>query len=280
VIADVGFDVFDVHHHVGRAFDALGGELDAAAGDAAEAARVELGERLRIMDEGGVRQALVIPGHGYLRPNGLADTRRVNDEIAAYRDRMPDRFPVACGIVEPRDGPHALGEIERIATELELVAISFHTRFQGVSIDSQWILRYLERMGELGLVPILHAMDETPEESLWKLAAIARSLPDLTIVALDAFASYEATRQCSFVADVAPSIVFDTSLSYNFDFIEEFAVRFGPERVVFGTDLYSWPTGRRVSHLLPQIIGSRLPHEAKAAILGGNARRLFGLRIG
>jgi predicted TIM-barrel fold metal-dependent hydrolase len=280
VIADVGFDVFDVHHHVGRAFDALGGELDAAAGDAAEAARVELGERLRIMDEGGVRQALVIPGHGYLRPNGLADTRRVNDEIAAYRDRMPDRFPVACGIVEPRDGPHALGEIERIATELELVAISFHTRFQGVSIDSEWILRYLERMGELGLVPILHAMDDTPEESLWKLAAIARSLPDLTMVALDAFASYEATRQCSFVADVAPSIVFDTSLSYNFDFIEEFAVRFGPERVVFGTDLYSWPVGRRVSHLLPQIIESRLPHEAKAAILGGNARRLFDLRIG
>jgi uncharacterized protein len=280
VTADVGFDVFDVHHHVGRAFDALGGELDAAAGDPAETARVELRERLRIMDEGGVRQALVIPGHGYLRPNGLADTRRVNDEIAAYRDRMPDRFPVACGIVEPRDGPLALGEIERIATELELVAISFHTRFQGVSIDSQWILRYLERMGELGLVPILHAMDDTPEESLWKLAAIARSLPDLTIVALDAFASYEATRQCSFVADVAPSIVFDTSLSYNFDFIEEFVVRFGPERVVFGTDLYSWPVGRRVSHLLPQIIESRLPHGAKAAILGGNARRLFGLRIG
>jgi hypothetical protein len=24
-------DVFDVHHHVGRAFDALGGELDPAA---------------------------------------------------------------------------------------------------------------------------------------------------------------------------------------------------------------------------------------------------------
>jgi predicted TIM-barrel fold metal-dependent hydrolase len=280
VIADDGFDVFDVHHHVGRALDALGGELDPAAGDVSEMARVELAERLRIMDEGGVRQALVIPGHGYLRPNGLADTRRVNDEIAAYRDRVPGRFPVACGIVEPRDGADALGEIERIDAELGLVAISFHTRFQGVSIDSQWIRRYLERMGELGLVPIIHAMDDTPEESLWKLASIARSLPDLTIVALDAFSSYEATRQCSFVADVAPNIVFDTSLSYNFDFIEEFAVRFGPERVLFGTDLYSWPVGRRTSHLLPQIIECALPREAKAAILGWNARRLFGVRIG
>jgi predicted TIM-barrel fold metal-dependent hydrolase len=279
VIADVGFDVFDVHHHVGRAFDALGGELDDASGDAAEIAPVELAERIRIMDVGGVRQALVIPGHGYLRPNGLADTRRVNDEIAAYRDRTPDRFPVACGIVEPRDGPHALDEIERVWSELGLAAISFHTRFQGVSMDSHWILRYLDRMGELGLVPIIHAMDDTPEESLWKLASIARSLPDLTILALDAFSSYEATRQCFFVADVASNIVFDTSLSYNFDFIEEFAVRFGPERVLFGTDLYSWPVGRRVSHLLPQIIECGLPRDAKAAILGGNARRLFGVRV-
>jgi predicted TIM-barrel fold metal-dependent hydrolase len=277
VIADVGFDVFDVHHHVGRAFDALGGELDDAAGDAGDLARVELAERLRIMDEGGVKQALVIPGHGYLRPNGHADTRHVNDEIAAYRDATPDRFPVACGIVEPRDGPHAMGEIERVESELGLVAISFHTRFQGVSMDSRWILRYLDRMGELGLVPIIHAMDDTPEESLWKLASIARSFPDLTILALDAFSSYEATRQCFFVADVAPNIVFDTSLSYNFDFIEEFAGRFGHERVLFGTDLYSWPVGRRVSHLLPQIVESGLSNGAKAAILGGNARGLFGL---
>ncbi|HEY7133423.1 MAG TPA: amidohydrolase family protein [Acidimicrobiia bacterium] len=277
---DFGFDVFDVHHHVGRAFDALGGDLDDAGRDdaaAGEHARVELESRLAIMDEGGVRQALVIPGHGYLRPRGLADTRAVNDEIAAYRDRTPDRFPVACGVVEPRDGPYALAEIDRVHAELGLVAISFHTRFQGVSMDSQWVLRGLERLGERGMLPILHAMDDTPEEALWKLASIARRFPDLTILALDAFGGFEATRQCFHVADVAPNVVFDTSLSYNFDFIEEFAQHFGADRVVFGTDLYSHPVGRRISHLLPQIVESGLSHADKAAILGGNARRLLGV---
>jgi predicted TIM-barrel fold metal-dependent hydrolase len=71
--------------------------------------------------------------------------------------------------------------------------------------------------------------------------------------------------------------VFDTSLSYNFDFIEAFARRFGVERVVFGTDLYSWPVGRRISHLLDQLVASDLEPAEKAAILGGTARRLFDL---
>jgi predicted TIM-barrel fold metal-dependent hydrolase len=269
------FDVFDVHHHVGRAFDALGGELDDGSQDSLELERRELESRLEIMDKSGVRQALVIPGHGYLRPHGIEDTRRINDGIAQYRDRTPDRFPVACGIVEPRDGPEAFAEIDRIEDELGLVAISFHTRFQGVSMDSGWIIQYLERIGERSLLPIIHAMDDTPEESLWKLASLARRFPDLTILALDAFGGFEATRQCFFIADVAPNIVFDTSLSYNFDFIEQFAGEFGADRVVFGTDLYSYPVGRRISHLLPQIVASGLSDAEKAAILGGNARRLL-----
>lgn len=235
----------------------------------------ELDSRLEIMDSGGVEQAIVIPGHGYERANGIADTRAENDAIAAYRDRMPERFPGAVGIVEPRDGAASLDELTRCREELGLVGISFHTRFQGVSLDSQWIQTYCKQMALLGLVPVIHAMDETPEESLWKLAVLARAVPDTPVLALDAFGSYEATRQCFFIAEVAPNIVFDTSLSYNFDFIEDFARQFGPERVVFGTDLYSHPVGRRISHILEQILASELSDEAKGAILAGNARRLF-----
>ncbi len=272
------FEILDVHHHVGDAFRALGGSLDTGAGDASDdASDVELSSRLAIMDREQVQQAIVIPGHGYLRPNGIADTMAENDGIARYRDRTPDRFPAAVGIVEPRDGEASLAELDRCRHELGLVGISFHTRFQGVSLDSQWILTYCQRMAELGLVPVIHAMNETPEEALWKLAVLARSIPDTPVLALDAFGSYEATRECFFHAEIAPNIIFDTSLSYNFDFAEEFAVRFGADRVVFGTDLYSHPVGRRISHILGQIKESALPEADKRAILAGNARRLFGL---
>ena len=108
-------------------------------------------------------------------------------------------------------------------------------------------------------------------------AATCSATTELTIVALDPFSGFEATRQCFHVAEIAPNVVWDTSLSYNFDFIEDFAKRFGAERVMFGTDLYSHPVGRRISHLLPQIVESSLADDDKAAILGGNARHLFGV---
>lgn len=273
-----GFEVLDVHHHVGNAFRALGGAVDSAPElDEDAYDRIELESRLEIMDRSRVQQAIVIPGHGYNRVNGIADTRAENDGIARYRDRTPDRFPGAVGIVEPRDAEAGFEELDRCRHELGLVGISFHTRFQGVSLDSRWVLAYCARMAEIGLVPVIHAMNETPEEALWKLAVLARSIPDTPVLALDAFGSYEATRECFFIAEVAPNIVFDTSLSYNFDFVEEFAGQFGADRVVYGTDLYSYPVGRRISHLLDQIRESDLADDDKALILAGNARRLFGI---
>jgi predicted TIM-barrel fold metal-dependent hydrolase len=229
------------------------------------------------MDEGGVRQAVVIPGHGYPRPNGLADTRAVNDRIASYRDMRIDRFPVAVGVAEPLYEADSLPELERCKNELGIAGISFHTRFQGASMDNPWILKYVARMGELGMVPVLHAMTESPDEALWKTAQIARAFPDLQMLVLDSFSTFEGTKENSDIAELCPNLLFDTSLSYNFDFIEIFAKRFGAERVVFGTDLYSPPLGKRISHLVPQIIESSLSHDDKVKIFGANLRQLFGV---
>jgi predicted TIM-barrel fold metal-dependent hydrolase len=276
-----GFDVFDCHHHVGDVSshigEAMGTGVDEPEGVALD--DHEIAGRLAIMDAGGVRQAAVIPGHGYLRPHGLSDTARVNDQIAAYRDAHPDRFPVAVGVVEPLYGKAGLAELDRCHGELGLAAISFHTRFQGVSIDNVWVRRYVERMAELGLAVVMHAIPDNTDEALWKVAQLARDLPEVEMLVLDAFSEFESTKQATFVADSCPRLLFDTSLTYTFDFIEVFARRFGAERVVFGTDLYSPPIGRRISRLLGEIVESGvLTNDEKAAIVGGNARRFYGVR--
>ena len=275
---DLGFDLFDCHHHVGDVKAFMGDSLphEGPGNDDAALAK-EMAERIRIMDEGGVRQAAVIPGHGSGRPNGIADTREVNNRIAGYRDMNLARFPVAVGIAEPLYEAESLAELERCRKELGLIGISFHTRFQGASMDNPWILKYIERMAELGLRPVIHAIPEAPDEAIWKTAQIAKAFPDLPMLILDSFESFEGTKHNSLIAELCPNLLFDTSLSFNFDFIEVFAKRFGAERVVFGTDLYSPPLGRRISHLVPQIIESSLSHADKAQIFGANARQFFGV---
>ena len=272
-----GISVFDVHHHVGDASGALGLPPEEAPDPEAYAV-LELSKRIEIMDAGGIDQAAVIPGHGYLRPNGHANTQAVNDKIAAYRDATPDRFPVAIGIVEPRDGEVSLAELERAAGPLGLVGMSFHTRFQGREHrqplgDST----YVGAMGELGLLPVIHALDETAEESLWKVGQLASRHPHLTMLVLDGYSTHEGTKHCGHLAATYPNLVFDCSLSYNFDFIANHVRQHGAHRYVYGTDLYSWPLGQRISHILGQLLESDLSDDEKASVAGGNARRLLGL---
>jgi predicted TIM-barrel fold metal-dependent hydrolase len=272
------FDVIDVHHHVGDPSAVLGSmPLSIQPDEPADAASGEVAKRLEVMARGGVDQAVVIPGHGYFRADGLRDTMRINDGIAAYRDGHPTHFPVAIGVVEPTYGPHALPEIDRVADDLHLAGISFHVRFQGVSLDNQWVRTYLERIVERGLTPVLHAVHETSENALWKVATIGRAFPDAEILVLDAFGSHEGTKECFFTAEVAPNLVFDTSLAQGWDLIEHFARTFGAERVAFGTDLYSWPLGRRISPIAEQIAACGMDDRSKELMLAGNARRLFRL---
>jgi predicted TIM-barrel fold metal-dependent hydrolase len=271
------WNIFDCHHHVGDVKEFFGTNYDESGLSTKAAEADEVVRRIEIMDEGGVAQACVIPGHGYERTNGIADTRAINNRIAAYRDAHLDRFPVAVGIVEPLFAESSLAEIDRVKIELGLAGISFHTRFQGASMDSAWIRTYVAKLVDIGLVPVIHAMTESADEALWKVAQLAKNFPGTPMLVLDSFSTFEGTKQANEVAEQCPHLLWDTSLSYNFDFLEVFANRFGADRVVFGTDLYSPPLGRRISHLVPQILESSLSDDDKRLILGGNARRLFGV---
>src|SRR4029450_5872525 len=97
------FDVFDCHQHMGSTGDAHGIVVPGSV-RGATIVDDEVTTRIRFMDQSGIRQALAIPGHNYNRADGIAATRRENDAIAAYRDHLPARFPVAAGVVEPPDG--------------------------------------------------------------------------------------------------------------------------------------------------------------------------------
>jgi predicted TIM-barrel fold metal-dependent hydrolase len=97
------------------------------------------------------------------------------------------------------------------------------------------------------------------------------------MLVLDAFGSHEGTKECFHTAEIAPNLIFDTSLSHGWGLIEKFVGTFSADRVAFGTDLYSWPLGRQISPLAKDIARGRMSDPEKQAVLAGNARRLFKL---
>ena len=275
-----GFEVVDCHHHVGGVPSLMTGVAGSRSGDDSPSLLAddeEMESRLAIMDANGVDASVVIPTHEYLRPNGHADTMALNDAIAAYRDRRPDRFLAAVGIVEPLHGARALDELERMRDELGLVGVSLHARFQGVGTDSPLMGAVVRRAAELGLVPFVHAYADSVDEAPWKVVDVAREVGDAPIVVLDGFSGFERTKDITRAAREAPNLLFDTSLVYAFDFVEHFVETFGVDRVLFGTDMYSVPLAYRRSYTLDQVLDSRLDDDARRALLAGNVRRLLGL---
>ena len=281
MVEEHSFEIFDIHQHVGSTGDAHGLVDDTQVSGAA-LNQAELACRLEFMDATRIRHAAVIPGHNYNRAEGAAATHAENEAIARYRNMTPDRFPIGIGIVEPLDQQAAVDELDRIV-ELGLRGVSFHTEFGGVTIDSPWMMKILERMGELGLVPLIHTSNVVLHEALWRLGKIARALPDLQIVALEPFYTFDGLQECFFIADVAQNIIFDTASCAYTGLAIELARQFGAERVAYGSQYYSHirrgPLRRNRSTLiLDDIVTSeRLSDAEKQLILAGNTRRVFGL---
>ena len=258
--------VIDVHQHVRL--------MPGSLGETLASPEIELKTRLATMDSLGIDQAIIIPGHDYLRPNGLADTRAINNGIAAYRRANPTRFPAAIGIVEPLYGDAGLSELDRIKSELGLAGVSFDTRYHGVNPDSPLVRRFIARMGTLGLVPYLHTVPEISSEAPWRMAALARDFPGTPMLLLDALSSFEQLRQVDFLADLAPNLLFDTGQVSVFDRILPFIRRVGAARVVFGSDLYSHPIGIQ-PHVLQGIREADLSEAERTQILSGNMMKLL-----
>jgi predicted TIM-barrel fold metal-dependent hydrolase len=122
---------------------------------------------------------------------------------------------------------------------------------------------------------VIHALNESTEESVWKVGQLADRFPDITMLVLDGYSSFEGTKQCSMLAARHPNLVFDTAIAFHSDHVIDDIKRFGAHRYVFGTDLYSPPFGHRISHILVEILESDLDDEQKRAVVGGTARRLF-----
>ena len=268
-------EIVDAHQHVGTLQDAMP-KSDYVIGEALPV-DVDAARRIKLMDDIGISWAVLQPSHDYLRPDGIRDTMRVNDRMAAYRTAAPGRFCAVMGVVEPLHGERSLPEIERCKRELNLNGIAWHHRFAGCYIDSRWMWPYLERMQELGLVPLIHVNAESSLEAPWRLQRLAKEYPDLTFIGLDGLWSFERARQILDNAPTTPNVIWDMGGPNVYVGVEEWVKKNGADTLCFSADIaYAQESAKKPS-LLIQLENARISVADKEKILGGNMRRVFGV---
>ena len=240
-------EVLDAHYHLGFA----SAEPAGTSGEGTDLMALDYKNRIASMRQSGVHRAVLGPQYwiatgspsgfseeGYAIPNGVADTRRLNDRIAAYRDQDRECFPFAIGAIEPRHAEQSLDEIDRIADELGMVGVMWHNRLQGTYVDSPWMRKYVRKLADKGLTPFVHCHPGSILEAAWRVERLAREVPTATFVILDGLSGYEETEHLLEIAVRQPNLVFDTGMWMGGSRKVEMIVRtLGAHRLVLGSGM-------------------------------------------
>jgi aminocarboxymuconate-semialdehyde decarboxylase len=117
-------------------------------------------ERLADLDAMGLDMQLVMPPPNqcfYTVPLEIAvkASRMVNDGLAEYVARKPDRF-VALGTVPLADGKEAAAELERCMTSLRMKGVEILTNVAGHELSEPQYAPFWRKAEELGALVVIH----------------------------------------------------------------------------------------------------------------------------
>ncbi|HWP17218.1 MAG TPA: amidohydrolase family protein [Xanthobacteraceae bacterium] len=274
-----------------------------------------LDERLKDMDEMGLDMQLVMPPPPQcyftipLEP-AVKATRVLNDGIAAYVARKPDRF-VALGTVPLQDGNEAAKELERSMKELGFKGCQVLTNVAGRELSDPAFGPFWKKAEELGALVVIHPNGFTGGERFSRLYfsnvignpldttvalhylifdGVLERHPNLKILAVHGggyLGGYSgridhAWGARSDVANKLPKppteylkkIYFDTVV-FTPHQLEYLVKVFGADRVIMGTDYpFDMADYDPVGHVVET---ESLDAKSVAAICGGNAKKLLGL---
>ncbi len=260
-------EIFDIHHHIGYHLSGLMPEI-----------LEDFIKRIKVMDTCGISSAVIMPSPDYYMPNGISDTKKINEKMAEYKKQYPDRFPVALGTVEPRHGKQSVVEIDRMIKELKLDGVMWHHRYQGTPIDHEMTKLYLTKISELKVpVPVfIHNFSESVLEAPYRLENIAKLFPNLIFISLDSLSSPNQINTMIQVAKRQGNVFLETGMLFPLQNIIERVVReIGSHRLLFGSDAYTDPAATDPEIIIEIIMKSKISEEDKMNILGKNARNIF-----
>ncbi len=91
---------------------------------------------------------------------------------------------------------------------LASMAWSGTVALQGVAVDHALMRPLLKKVGELGLVPLIHTNAESNLEAVWRLERLALEFPALTFVSMDALTTNTNSQLALDIAKRTKNILF------------------------------------------------------------------------
>ena len=245
-----------------------------------KAAMADDDDLIGVMDEDGVDVSVVM-GMGWT-DIGLA--RDANDYLIECARKHPDRLAAFAG-VNPAWGADAADEAARCAEAGARGIGELHPDTQGYDLGDAGVMAPLmEAARAHGLIVTTHSSEPVGHlyagkgnvrpETLWRLAL---NFPDATMVMAHWGGGLPFYALMPEVRESLRNVYFDTAASpflYTRDVFAACAALVGAERILLGSD-YGLLRPRR---LIKQARESGLGAGELAAVLGGNAARLLGLR--
>jgi aminocarboxymuconate-semialdehyde decarboxylase len=270
--------------------------------------------RFKAMDAMGVDMQMICPGPPQLYYTVKLDvavpaTRAVNDGVAEYVGRHPDRL-VALGAVPLQDGHEAAIELERCMKELKFKGVEILTNVAGRELSDPAFAPFWQKAEELGALVLIHPNGFTQAERLTRFYfnnvignpldttialhylifdGVLERHPNLKILAvhgggyLGAYSgridhAWGARSDACGSLPKPPSsylkkIYFDTVVFTPVQ-LEALVKTFGADRVMMGTD---YPFDMADFDPVEHVVSTGFDAATTAAIVGGNAKTLLGL---
>lgn len=274
----------------------------------------DVATRLADMDAAGIDMQVIMPPPPQCTYNvpldiGITAARMVNDGMAEFVSRKPDRF-TALGTVPMQDGEAAADELERGMADLGLKGAQILTTINGNEVSDPAYAPFWARAEKLGAVVLLHPNGFTegrrmtrnyfnnvignPLETTMALHylifdGVLERHPALKLIAVHGggyLASYSGRIDHAWGArsDVRGDLplppttylkrVFFDTVVFTPHQLRALVDLFGAQRILMGTD---YPYDMAESDPVGHVMSAGLDEASAAAIAGGNARGLFGV---
>lgn len=225
-------------------------------------------DMVRQMDRAGIR-CCIASSHASIS----ADYRLGNDQMLRAMREFPGRIFGYCGVNPNYLAAELRDELSR-CMEAGMAGIKLHPLMHAHRADGEGYRPAWEFAQEHGLCVLSH----TAAGEQWDLPVLfdrlAADYPNAKILMGHSGFGYEGGEQCCELARKHPNVYLEIAGSIPYlGLVERLVVGAGADRVVFGTDLPFIDCRPQVGRLA----FSGLNDDQLELVLGGNARRIFGL---